>query len=101
PRQMQLMYELVLLALSTERTRVVTFMLGNGGSNRSFRFLGVPEGHHSLSHHGKVTAKCEAIAKIDAFHVEQFQGFLAALAQQQDGDADLLHNSLVMFGSGI
>ena len=99
--QLEMMYELIALALSTERTRVVTFMLGNGGSNRSYRFLGVPEGHHTLSHHGKVAHKQEAIAKIDRFHIEQFGGFLTRLAQQQDGDADLLHNSLVLYGSGI
>ena len=101
PKKLQLMYELVVLALATERTRVVTFMLGNGGSNRSFRFLGVPEGHHSLSHHGKVDKKCEAIAKIDRFYVDQFAGFLQRLTEQQDGDADLLSNSLVLYGSGI
>jgi hypothetical protein len=101
PEKLQLMYELVLLALATERTRVVTFMLGNGGSNRSYRFLGVPEGHHTLSHHGKVAAKQEAIAKIDRFHIEQFELFLQRLVKQQDGDADLLSNSLVLYGSGI
>lgn len=101
PEKLQLMYELVLLALATERTRVVTFMLGNGGSNRSYRFLGVPEGHHTLSHHGKVAVKQEAIAKIDRFHIEQFAMFLQRLVNQQDGDADLLSNSLVLYGSGI
>jgi hypothetical protein len=101
PKKLQLMYELVVLALTTERTRVVTFMLGNGGSNRSFRFLGVPEGHHTLSHHGKVEKKRAAIAKIDRFYVDQFASFLQRLTEQQDGDADLLSNSLVLYGSGI
>lgn len=101
PKRLQLMYELIALALVTERTQVVTFMLGNGGSNRSFRFLGVPEGHHTLSHHGKVDKKRDAIAKIDRFYVEQFAGFLQRLAKQQDGDGDLLGNSLVLYGSGI
>ena len=101
PKKLQLMYELVVLALTTERTRVVTFMLGNGGSNRSFRWLGVPEGHHTLSHHGKVEKKRKSIAKIDRFYVDQFAGFLQRLADQQDGDVDLLHNSMVLYGSGI
>ena len=101
PEKLQLMYELVALALATERTRVVTFMLGNGGSNRSFRFLGVPQGHHSLSHHGKAEKKLRSIAKIDRFYVDQFAGFLQRLTEQQDGDGDLLSNSLVLYGSGI
>jgi len=40
-------------------------MLGNGGSNRSYRFIGVPEGHHDLSHHGKKPEKLESIATND------------------------------------
>ena len=99
--KLNLMYELVLLALATERTRVVTFMLGNGGNNRSYRFLGVPEGHHTLSHHGKVKAKTDAIAKIDRFHADQFADFVRRMSLHQDGDEDLLKNSMVLFGSGI
>ncbi|HEB51765.1 MAG TPA: DUF1552 domain-containing protein [bacterium] len=101
PERVQLMYELVLLAFATDRTRVVTLMLGNGGSNRSYRFLGVPEGHHSLSHHGRLAPKLAAIAKIDRFHVEQLSLFLQRLAAEQDGDNDLLHGSMVLYGSGI
>lgn len=101
PEQLKLMYDLIILALATERTRVVTFMLGNGGSNRSFRFLGVPQGHHSLSHHGKVKAKRAAIAKIDRFYADQFAGFLQRMTEQQDGNGDLLGSSLVLYGSGI
>lgn len=100
-KRMELMYDLMLLALTTERTRVMSFMLGNGGSNRSFRFLGVPEGHHTLSHHGGIKKKRDAIAKIDRFHVEQFARFVQRMAAHQDGEHDLLHNSLVLFGSGI
>ena len=96
-----LMYDLIELALSTEQTRVVSLMLGNGGSNRSYRFLGVPEGHHDLSHHGKQADKMAAIAKIDRFHVEQLARFLNRLAARPDGDADLLHRCLVVYGSGI
>ena len=76
-------------------------MLGNGGSNISYRFLGVPGGHHNLSHHGKLADKMTAIAKINRFHVEQLAGFTQRLAGQQDGDSDLLANSLVVYGSGI
>jgi hypothetical protein len=101
PEKLKLMYDLIILALATERTRVVTFMLGNGGSNRSFRFLGVPQGHHSLSHHGKVKAKRAAIAKIDRFYADQFAGFLQRMTEQQDGNGDLLGSSLVLYGSGI
>lgn len=99
--QLQLMYELTALALATEQTRVVTLMLGNGGSNYRYDFLGVDDGHHGLSHHGEVEQKREHLARIDRYHVEQLARFGARLAGEQSGEHDLLHDSLVVFGSGI
>ena len=99
--KLALMYELLVLAFATERTAVATLMLGNGGSNRSYKFLGVPDGHHDLSHHGKKPEKLEALAKINRFQIERFGACLQRLAEQKDGDSDLLANSLVVFGSGL
>lgn len=96
-----LMYELIAIAFATGQTNVVTFMLGNAGSNRSHRFLGVPDGHHDLSHHGGDEKKLAAIATIDRFTMECFATFVQRLAAQQDGDGDLLRQSLVLFGCGI
>ncbi|MBX3464761.1 MAG: DUF1552 domain-containing protein [Planctomycetes bacterium] len=101
PEKLALMYELTALALATDQTRVVTLMLGNGGSNRSYRFLGVPEGHHDLSHHGKKPEKLEAIAQINRFQVEQLAAFLRRLAAEREADGDLLAQTLVLFGSGL
>ena len=99
--KLALMYELVVLALATDRTRVVTLMLGNAGSNRSYKFLGVPDGHHDLSHHGKKPEKLSAIAKINRFQIEQFARFLARLQDEKVDGGDLLAQSLVMLGSGL
>lgn len=99
--RMALMYELLAMAFATDSTRVATFMLGNGGSYRSYDFLGVPQGHHDLSHHGGKQDKLDAIAKIDRFFVEQLVVFLQRLASHREGDGDLLSNSLVLYGSGL
>lgn len=99
--RLALMYELIALAFATDRTRVVSFMLGNAGSNRSYKFLGVPDGHHDLSHHGKKPEKLAALATINRFQIEQFARFLDRLAAHVEPDGDLLRQSLVMFGSGI
>ncbi len=101
PEKLALMYELFALAFATGQTRVGTLMLGNGGSNRSYKFLDVPDGHHDLSHHGKKPEKLAALATINRFQVEQLAKFLQRLAAQQDGDGDLLAHSLVLFGSGL
>ena len=50
---LELLVDLLVLAFQTDSTRVATFVLANEGSNRSYQFLQVPDGHHDLSHHGK------------------------------------------------
>lgn len=101
PERLAAMYELLALAFVTDRTRIATFMLGNAGSNRSYPFVGVPDGHHEVSHHGGKPDKLAAIRAINRFHVEQLAAFLQRLAGQRDGDGDLLANTLVVYGSGI
>ncbi len=101
PERLDLMYELIVLALQADRTRVVTFMLGNAGSNRSYKFLDVPEGHHDLSHHGDQPEKLAGIRKINRFHTERLAAFVGRLQRATEADADLLRHSLVLFGSGI
>jgi len=99
--KLALMYELIALAFATDRTRVVTLMLGNAGSNRSYKFLDVPDGHHDLSHHGKKPEKLAAVAKINRFQIEQFAKFVERLRSEKTDGGDLLSQSLVMLGSGI
>lgn len=99
--RLRLMYEIIALALRADRTRVVTFMLGNAGSNRSYPFLDVPEGHHDLSHHKGTPDKLAKVAKIDRFHAETLATFCRALAAEPQGDGTLLDASIVLYGSGI
>ena len=101
PEKLALMYELIAMAFATDRTRVVTFMLGNGGSNRSYKFLEVPDGHHDLSHHGKKPEKLESLAVINRFQIEQFARFVQRLRDEKAPGGDLLGQSLVMLGSGL
>ena len=50
-QHIQLMYDIMVLAFQTDSTRVATMLLAHDGSNRSFADIGIPEGHHDLSHH--------------------------------------------------
>lgn len=99
--RLQIMYDLIVLALQTDQTRVLTFMLGNGGNNRSYRFLDVPEGHHQLSHHRGDPKKLAKIRKINRYHTEQLARFIAMLRATDDGNSNLLHRSMVVYGSGL
>jgi hypothetical protein len=95
------MYDVVALAFTADLTRTVTLMLGNGGSNLSYRFLDVPDGHHSVSHHGKKPENLAKIRTINRFHVERFAAFAAKLANVDDGGRDLLARTSIVYGSGI
>jgi len=98
---MKLMCDLLWLAWRTDMTRVATLMVARDGSNRSYPFLGVKEGHHSVSHHGRDQAKIDAIKKIDLFHMELFAHFCERLKNTPEGSGNMLDNTLIMMGSGL
>jgi hypothetical protein len=95
------MTDLMVLALQCDQTRVVSFMLGNGGSNRPYPFLGVAEGHHELSHHQGNPTNHEKLTLIDTWEVEQLSRLLQKLAAIPEGDGTLLDASLVFWSSEI
>ncbi|MFK7913676.1 MAG: DUF1552 domain-containing protein [Pseudomonadales bacterium] len=97
----RLMIDLQVLALQTDLTRVSTFMLGRELSNRAYPEIGVPDSHHSLSHHGGDATKIEKLAKISRYHMEQFSYLLARLDATPDGEGSLLDSTVVMAGSSL
>jgi hypothetical protein len=98
---LRLLADVLALAWRTDTTRVSTFVFANEGSNRSYAFMDVPEGHHDLSHHGNDPAKQEKIRRINRFHVTQLAYFLDALAAVPEGEGTLLDHSMIIYGSGI
>lgn len=100
-QHLDLLSDVLALALSTDATRIATFAFANEGSNRGFAALGAPEGHHELSHHGDDAQKLDKIARIDRFHAERLAHLLEALARARENDASVLDATLVLFGSGI
>ena len=98
----RLMMDMMVLAFETDSTRVATFLLSHDGSNRSFKDIGVPDGHHTLSHHRKDPTALEKLAKIDYFYSQQFAYLLGQLKSRKDADGNtLLHNSQIVWGSGL
>jgi hypothetical protein len=96
-----IMSDLMLLALSCDLTRVVTFMLGPAASNQTFDFLGVPGAHHEISHHQGDQAALEELKKIAEWEVEKFAGFVQKLAETPDGNGFLIDSTLAYFSSEI
>ena len=96
-----LMFDLQLLALQADITRVITFQFTRELSNRTYPEIGVPEPHHPTSHHGNDPIKVEKIAKINTYHISIFARFLEKLKATPDGDGSLLDNTIYLYGSGM
>jgi len=97
----RLMFDLQVLALQGDVTRVITFQLARETSNRTYPEIGVPDPHHPLSHHGNNAEKVARMAKINSFHVSLFAEFVQKLKKTTDGNGSLLDHSLYLYGSGM
>ncbi|MFN3326238.1 MAG: DUF1552 domain-containing protein [Bryobacteraceae bacterium] len=97
----RLMFDLQVLAMQADVTRVITFQLARETSNRTYPEIGVPDPHHPVTHHGNNPEKLEKMAKINAFHVSLFAYYLEKLKATPDGDGSLLDHSMILYGSGM
>lgn len=96
-----LMLELQRLALQSDLTRVIAFMLSKEQSARPYPQIGVPEAHHPLSHHNDIPEIVERMSKINRYHTTLFSSYLAKLRATPDGEGSLLDHMTIMYGSGI
>jgi hypothetical protein len=97
----KLMYDLQVLAFQTDSTRISTMMIGREGSNRVYNEIGVPDSHHSITHHRNQPEFIEKVTKINVFHAELFAYFLQRLKTTNDGSGSLLDHSMIVYGSGL
>jgi hypothetical protein len=97
----RLMFDLQVLALQGDVTRVITFQLARETSNRTYPEIGVPDPHHPLTHHGNDPDRVARMAKINAFHVSLFGYFLEKLKATPEGNGSLLDHVLYLYGSGM
>ncbi|OLC42374.1 MAG: hypothetical protein AUH43_22760 [Acidobacteria bacterium 13_1_40CM_65_14] len=97
----RLMFDLQVLALQGDVTRVITFQLARETSTRTYPEIGVADPHHPLTHHGNDPEKIAKMAKINAFHVSLFAYFLEKLKSTPEGDGSLLDHSVYLYGSGM
>ena len=97
----KLMFDLQVLAMQADITRIFTFQLAREASTRTYPEAGVPEAHHPTSHHGNNPEKLGKLAKINAYHVSLFAYYVEKLKSIQDGNGTLLDHSMIMLGSGM
>ena len=97
--RMELMYDLMFLAIQTDSTRLMTFM--GAGSNEVVSLKGVEDGWHNLSHHGKDPNKIEQLAIIEKQEFELFADFLRRLDEVNEGENTLLDQTAIVLGSNL
>ena len=97
----KLMFDLQVLAFQADITRVVSLMMARELSNRSYPEIGVPDGHHSVSHHQDDLELLAKKAKVDAYHIQLLGYFLKQLRATPDGDGSLLDHAMILYGSGL
>ena len=97
----KLMFDLQVLALQADLTRVMTFMIGREVSNRAYPEIGVVEPHHPLSHHQEDEERIARLAKINAYHTQMLAYYLQRLQATPDGDGSLLDHVVLLYGAGI
>lgn len=97
--RMQLLFELVPLALQTDSTRLITILVQGRGDVPPVP--GVSIDHHNLSHHGQDPEKIRQLELIETAEMRAFDKLLGALKAKTEGGAPLLDNTMVLFGSNL
>ncbi len=95
------MYDLMVLALRCDMTRVVTYASGTEGTGLAIPEIGIKQTRHELSHHNEVANVKETLTRSDTFLTEQFAYFLDQLQAIDEAGESLLDRTMVLYGSGM
>ncbi len=94
-------YDLMVLALRTDMTRVITCMTGSESHGLAIPEIGIVQTRHELSHHNGDPEQMRRLTQTDTFLIEQLSYFLDQLKKYKEGDKTLLDSTQVLWGSGM
>jgi hypothetical protein len=97
----RMMTDMMTVAFQADLTRVITFLVTREGSSRAYRELGIPDGHHPLTHHLGKAELMEKVRRINEYHTAQFAKWLTKLKSISEGDSNLLDNCMIVYGAGL
>ncbi len=97
----KLMTDMITIAFQADMTRVLTFLMTREGTSRSYREIGIADGHHPCTHHQGKPDLMEKVTRINEYHTTQLAGWLAKLKATPEGDSNLLDNSIIVYGAGL
>ena len=96
---MRLLFDLQVLALETDMTRIIAFKTGRDAQNRVFPESGSTQPFHPSSHHGDREERILEFNKINTYRVGQLPYLIDRLKNTMDGEQSLLEKTVVMWGS--
>ena len=96
---MQLMFDLQVLAMETDMTRVISFKTGRDAQNRVFPESGTSRPFHPASHHGNNERRIMDFNTICRYRVGQLPYFLERLQKTLEGGTSLLDKTAIIWGS--
>lgn len=98
PEIARLQMDLLIMALACDLTRVSTLQFVRANNNFVFGFLGIPDPHHDLSHHGDTDAVANAkLAKINNWFCQQYAYLIAGLKAIPEGAGTMLDNTALLW----
>jgi hypothetical protein len=95
----KLMFDLQLLAFTSDTTRVFSFKMGRDGSGRVYPDSGIDTGFHNASHHGAGEPRIRDFSEVNRYHVSLLPYFMEKLQQTMEGETSLLDKTLIVYGS--
>ena len=97
----KLVTDMLTVALQADLSRVFSFLVTREGTSRSYREIGIPDGHHPLTHHMNKPDLMEKVSQINVYHVKQLAGWVEKLKSIKEGDGSLLDNCMIVYGAGL
>lgn len=97
----RLFYDLMVMALRTDSTRVLTCMICSESNGGAIPDIGISQTRHGLSHHNGDPEQLRRLTQTDTFLVEQLSYFLDQLKSHQEDGSTLLDTTQVLWGSGM
>ena len=97
----KLMTDMITVAFQADMSRVVTFLVTREGTSRPYREIGIPDGHHPLTHHMNKPDLLAKVTRINEYHTAQFAKWMQRLKGMQEGDSTILGNSMIVYGAGL
>ena len=101
PDHVKLMFDLQVLALQADLTRVWTFLYAREATSINYPHLNISMGHHEISHHNFEKDKLDALAQINVDQSRLFAYFLGKMDSIKEGNSTLLDHSLILYGSNL